>query len=108
MIWNKFDLGSHVDRMRLKHPDWTHRQLSCCLYWQPKARKQMMNEWVEFCRQYPNHGMILVKCPEASGVILIPTMKQLGIELEWTPVKWTYQIILAGYGLDFDTRDVIR
>jgi len=37
-IWNVFDFGGHVAKMRVAHPDWSGRQLACCLYWQPKAR----------------------------------------------------------------------
>ena len=33
-IVNEFDLGSHVERLRVKHPDWSERQLRCVLYWQ--------------------------------------------------------------------------
>lgn len=95
-VWNKFDIGSHIDRMRGLHPDWSDRQLRCCLYWQQGARKQMMAEWFEFCKQHPNHGLRLVRCPEASGVVLSPTMEQLGEKLEWPPQKWAYQILLAG------------
>src|SRR5512138_99952 len=33
-IWSTFPLGEHVEMMRGKHPDWSHRQLTCVLYWQ--------------------------------------------------------------------------
>ena len=32
IIINRFDLGAHVERMRTLHPDWSTRQLTCCLY----------------------------------------------------------------------------
>ena len=40
-IVNEFNLESHVDSLRIRHPTWSERQLECCLYWQPKARKQL-------------------------------------------------------------------
>ena len=43
-IWNIFDLGTHVEKMKLKHHDWSDRQLKCCLYWQPGARKHLLEK----------------------------------------------------------------
>jgi hypothetical protein len=40
-IWNIFDFKAHIGRIRLKHPSWPGHQLECCLYWQPKARKDL-------------------------------------------------------------------
>lgn len=94
-IWNKFDLGSHVSKMREKHPEWTDRQLKCCLYWQPRARIALLSEVSRF--DVEHWGYRFVRCPEASGVVLTPTMRQAGIELEWPPEKWAFQIILAGF-----------
>jgi len=93
-VWTRFDLGTHVEKLRGKYPDWTDRQLKCCLYWQPKARVALRQEIALFQKEHP--GFEVVTTPEASGVCLTPTMKQVGIELEWPPEHWTYQIILAG------------
>ncbi len=38
-IFNRFDFGVHVQKMRDKHPNWSERQCRCCLYWQGRARK---------------------------------------------------------------------
>lgn len=93
-IFNVFDFGSHVQRMRDKHPNWSDRQCRCCLYWQPKARKQLREKIVEFLKAH--RGLFVVKNPEASGVNLTATMKKVGVELEWPPQTVTYQIVLAG------------
>lgn len=93
-VWSKFNIHDHVERMRSLHPEWTDRQLNCCLYWQPKARQVLKREVTTFLSQHI--GIKTVTCPEASGVVLTPTMAQVGIELEWPPKNWTYQIILAG------------
>jgi len=37
LIFTEFDLGSHVSRLKKKHPKWTQRQLECCMYWQEKT-----------------------------------------------------------------------
>lgn len=96
-VWNVFDFRSHVEKMRVAHPLWTKRQLECCLYWQPKARGQLKLEIMRHVRAewngVPNR---LVACPEAQGVNLTETMRQVGIELEWPPVTVALQIVLIG------------
>jgi len=94
-VWNKFDFASHCKRMKSKHPDWTIRQVECCLYWQSKARKQLKKYIYEFLSEHRN--FIIVNCPEGGGVNLTATMKNIGINLEWPPKNITYQIVLAGY-----------
>lgn len=94
-IWNVFDLASHVERMRAKHPTWSQRQLVCCLYWQPGARKALARELVTFCREAGGETSI-IRCPEAMGVNITETMRQVGVELEWPPVSRAVQVALAG------------
>ena len=84
IIYNEFDLKSHIDNLKIKYPIWSIHQLKCCLYWQPKARKQLDKQISEFKKQFPEY--VIDKCPEAKGVDLSATMKTLGIDLEW-PVE---------------------
>jgi hypothetical protein len=109
-IYNIFDLKSHVDRMKQLHPNWTQRQLYCCLYWQPKARKQLRGEirkflsgrlerkLIAYISEYTpsKNSMKIINCPEAQGVNLTQTMKDVGINLEWPVVNKAFQIVLAG------------
>lgn len=94
IIYNSFNLHEHVKKMNDKHPNWSERQLKCCLYWQPKARKQLKEEVIKFLKEFPEYT--IVKCPEANGVDLTETMKNVGINLEWPPKQITYQIVMAG------------
>ncbi len=41
IIYNKYNFKDHVNKMKVKHPDWSKRQLRCCLYWQGSARKNL-------------------------------------------------------------------
>jgi predicted metal-binding protein len=93
-IYNVFDFKSHIEKMRSKHPNWTKRQLECCLYWQGTARKNLKNEIKKFLSG--NKGFFIVQTPEAAGCNLTRTMGEVGILLEWPPVETTYQIVLAG------------
>lgn len=94
VIYNKYHFGKHKARMRRLHPNWSKRQVECCLYWQGTARKQLKDKIKVFLHLFPRST--IVACPEASGTNLTATMEQIGIKLEWPPVKYTYQIVLAG------------
>lgn len=95
VIYNIFAFGEHVERMQIKHPDWSKRQLECCLYWQGTARKQLKGEIKRFTDLFGlDHTILTV--PEAYGVNVTKTMKTIGVDLEWPPVKHTYQIAMAG------------
>lgn len=95
-IYNAFDFKGHVDHVRERHPDWSERQLKCCLYWQGSARKRL-NERIEiFKRLVHNRRYIVNTVPEAMGVQVTETMKRIGIELEWPPVNVAYQVAMAG------------
>ena len=92
-IYNIFDFKAHTDKMRLKHKDWSERQVRCCLYWQPRSRKGLQGEIKSFLTQH--RGYKIIGCPEAQGVNLTETMKNAGIILEWPPEWKAYQIVLA-------------
>jgi len=94
-IYNGFDFKKHVDRMRERHPDWSQRQLGCCLYWQGTARKRLRGR-IEIFRRLTGGKYVVNTVPEAMGVNITETMKRVGIELEWPPVNIAYQIALAG------------
>lgn len=94
-IYNKFDFKGHVDRMKAKHPDWSKRQLECCLYWQGAARKKL-KERIEIFGRFTGRRYVVNIVPEAMGVNVTETMKRVGIELEWPPVNVAYQIAMAG------------
>lgn len=97
-VWTRFDLSSHVEKMRARHPFWTDRQLQNCLYWQGAARAKLKREVARvLARLEPKHGQLhTVWCPEATGVDVTHTMLGIGVELEWPPVRYTRQVVLVG------------
>lgn len=94
-IYNVFDFKGHVDRMKVKHPNWSKRQLDCCLYWQNTARKKLKEKINEFIF-LADERYVVNTVPEAMGVNVTETMKKIGIELEWPPGNVAYQIAMAG------------
>jgi len=93
-IHNRFNLASHVARMRAKHPNWSERKLRCCLYWQGTARAALRRRVSEFLEAHPR--LLPLYCPEACGVDVTATMAAIGITLEWPPVHVAYQVALVG------------
>jgi hypothetical protein len=98
-VWNIFDLKSHVDKRRSKHPNYSWRQLVNCLYWQGTARKALRHK-IKDALDIIDEPMMVLMCPEACGVNVTATMKSLGHNLEWPPKTVTYQVALIGYGVN--------
>jgi hypothetical protein len=95
-IWNAFDFGAHVEKMRGLHPNWSQRQLECCLYWQGTARKKLKDEVIEFLHHVTPPLPTVEWVPEAHGVNVTETMRRAGIILEWPPKTVAYQVALVG------------
>ena len=97
-IYNRFPIGGHAARMKAKHPDWSERQMYCCLYWQPQARKQLRARIMAWLRDsdIPEGCRRVLTCPEACGCNVTATMAAVGIQLEWPPRTVAYQVALAG------------
>jgi predicted metal-binding protein len=102
LIYNVFDFGSHVAKMRVKHPTWTQRQLECCLYWQTRARHQLYRLLAEFKREHP--GLLYTCCPEAMGLNVTETLANVGVAIEWPPVNVTLQVAFAGVPKDVSAK----
>lgn len=94
VIWTTFHFGEHVAKMKILHPGWSERQLTCCLYWQGTARKKLKEEINMFIKHHPSFGV--TTCPEAMGINVTATMNAIGQKLEWPPETVTYQVALAG------------
>lgn len=94
VVWNYFDLGAHVQDMRRRHPGWSQRQLYNCLYWQGTARAQLRQE-INDCILTQRQGVVsLVTCPEAQGVNVTDTLKDMGLDIQWPPITVATQVAL--------------
>jgi len=96
-IIEEFDLKSHVNYMRQKHPEWTNAQLKNLLYWQSGVRKRLKNKVKSFIN---NKDMIYTLLPESMGIMVINTAIKLNIPIEKDPVNKIYKIALVGYKLN--------
>lgn len=95
-IINEFDLARHTRSMSAKHPQWTERQVRCCLYWQRKARKELESLIESFLGDYAHIDMDVERCPEACGLNVTETLRHHGVRLEWPPVNIVRQVAIAG------------
>ena len=93
----EFDLAHWVKIMKQKHPHWSYRQLSCCLYWQTRARKSLEDEVIRF-RLSTNRAYEydITRVPEADGVNVTETLAKVGVILEWPPTKIVRLVAIAG------------
>jgi hypothetical protein len=93
-IVNSYPLGKHMDKMLKRHPEWSDRQLRNPLYWQGTARKQLKEGIKDFLNNYLMY--IVIRCPEACGVLVTKTLAPLNINLSWPPQEMAYQVALGG------------
>lgn len=91
----EFDLATHMDKMRKKHPNWSDRQLRCLLYWQGTVVKELKIVSGKTCQGYP--GTVYTTCPEAMGVNVISTGRKLGLPIQLKPKDTVYKMALVGY-----------
>lgn len=99
-VWVKFNLAAHRERMREKHPNWSKRQLDCCLYWQGTLLKELRIQVTNFCTMsllYKiKEKLEAIYCPEAMGVNVTETLEGVGVTLEWPPEKIVHKVALVG------------
>jgi predicted metal-binding protein len=89
----QFDLEAHRLKMMEKHPTWSRRQLDCCLYWQQSIRKVLQKEVNAFINFKP---LIYTLTPEAMGINVIQTARNIGYPIRLRPERTVYKIALIG------------
>lgn len=94
LIYTEFKIGEYAEKIRKIHPNWSNRQIYCCLYWQRRARK-FQREEEQKCKKEKDINLLLT-CPEANGVNVNLLMNRIGVKLEWPPRKITRLVSLGG------------
>lgn len=99
-VWVNFDLAEHRAKMLKLHPEWSRRKLDCCLYWQGTVRKELKHQIANFCTERllfnQSTKLDVLYRPEAYGVNVTKTMKNIGVILEWPPVNIVRKIAFIG------------
>ena len=91
-LTEEFDLATHAEKMKKKHPSWTERQCRNLLYWQGTLRSQLrLRAYV-----WKEPDDILLQVPEASGVNVFATLSQVGIILQRQHPNYIVKTMLVG------------
>lgn len=90
----EFDLEAQTKRMAELHKNWTQKQCRNLLYWQKGVNADLEVE----VREFINFAQLAFTLkPEAMGVNVIQTARNLGVPIETKPVKKVFKIALVGY-----------
>jgi hypothetical protein len=73
-VIEEFDLKTHAEDMKRKHPSWSGRQCRNLLYWQQGVRNRLIDKAVHFM----DIGDVILTLPEACGVHVFETMAKVG------------------------------
>ena len=96
-VWTAFNLAAHRESMRDKHPNWSRRQLDCCLYWQGRVNKNLRRNNLQRHTIFShNNPLIATYIPEAMGVNVTATMAAVDLILEWPPERTVIKVAFVG------------
>lgn len=99
-VWVAYDLASHRKKAKAKHPDWSNRQCGNSRHWQNGVLARLRREVKYNLERSPLFGnsknLIATDRPEAMGVNVTETMKNVGVILEWPPVNIVRKIAFIG------------
>lgn len=95
LVGVRFNLKEHIEKMRQKHPEWTYRQLKCLLYWQNHVNK-LLSEVCEKILSSKGNDFTSVYSPEATGIDVFVTCKNIGIRLVRHPRKYVWKVAIIG------------
>ena len=91
-VIEEFDLASHAEEMKRKHPSWTERQCRNVLYWQNSVRKRLKEK--TYANQKQND--VVLEIPEASGVNVFATFSKVGIILQRQNPNYVLKTMFIG------------
>ena len=107
-IFSTYDLLSHTEKMKIKHPHWTETQQLNVLYWQGTARKSLKENIEKFNKIDREKGYYSTTSPEAMGVNVTQTLENAGIKLEWPARKTVYKVAFAGVPLNDKHLNILK
>lgn len=89
-----FNLKTHADAMKEKHPKWSERQCRNLLYWQNSVRSRLRKR-VEAIT-YPLMGDVILDIPEANGIQIFDTMAKHGFVIDRHKPDIIRKVMLVG------------
>lgn len=99
-VWAAYNLKMHREKAKAKHPGWSPRQLVNSRHWQNSVLARLRREVNYNLGRSPlfdgSKNLVATYCPEAMGVNVTETMKNVGLILEWPPVNIVHKIAFVG------------
>jgi len=92
-IVNRFNIKKQEKRMLKRNPNWTKKQARCLLYWQSSVEKRLKEE----IKKWEKKGRVGTTIPEAMGVNVFKTARNVGIPIKRIPETFVYKIALVGF-----------
>ena len=100
-VITEFDFKSYIEKMRIKHPNWSMLQLKNPLYWQNGVRKTLRNKVEIFINNHVDKNKLTYTLlPEAMGIDVFSTVAKIGIPIERNPTNKIFKIALVGYSVN--------
>ncbi len=100
LIDTPFRIGDHYRKRRELQPTWTEYEIKNSRHWQNGVISQHEAEIEKFYNIYGREYIAIT--PEALGVDVTATLKEVGIYLEWPPEEITHRISFAAIPLRDD------
>lgn len=91
MLLLRFPFYSYISQKKEIHPDWSMRALCNQRHWQNHLKASLNKYWDNVEERYPDYKVI--KNPEAQGVNVQETLKQLDIDLLWPKTDENNEIL---------------
>jgi len=92
-VLEEFDLVTHAEKMKRKHPNWSERQCRNLLYWQNSVVKRLKAKVQSY---KSDESDIILEIPEASGINIFETLSQVGVILQRNHPNYIVKIMLLG------------
>lgn len=87
------DFAHYLQIRRDIHPNWTERALRNPRHWQGHLRMLLRKDLLALKDEERNNkNKIVITNPEAMGINIFETCKQVGLILERTPLEKMYQV----------------
>lgn len=91
-----FDFEGFLNIKRRQHPEWRETALRNPRHWQGHLRSELRKFVSEKLLNGSNYGDAAIFNPEAMGVNVTETCKNVGLKLEWPPQKIVCRVALIG------------
>ncbi len=89
----RFNFEDYLAMRRQEHPKWTEKAIRNPRHWQGHVKSELKKFIAEELKN-GHRDSIVIFDPEAMGVNVTQTCREVGLKLEWPPKKFVFQVAL--------------